>query len=252
MRDRSVAVSVSLVFHIVIVALFLRVPFDQYIRPKLMVLDFSIERERQVSDGEAGNRKSHMEDRKTQQGPQPAENQSIVKKVEENIKPSPFVEPSAMQQRGLSAVASDPSGRVTVQGETSQIGARADVASDNKAPANAYGHNTPLLSGGVRAIDYGKNGLGLQDFPFITDTINKRFKDRYPERALSMGWEGEVLLSFTISENGTVRDAEIVKGAGRRIFDDYAREIIMKTTFDKKLPYSLRIENWRITYQLPK
>ena len=54
-----------------------------------------------------------------------------------------------------------------------------------------------------------------------------------------MGWEGEVLLSFVISENGAVHDVEVVNGSGRRIFDDHAREILEKTTFNRKLPYPL-------------
>ena len=59
MKEHSLAISVSLLFHIIIVALFLRVPFDQYIRPKLMVLDFSLEKGRIIGDGE---------DRKTEDG----------------------------------------------------------------------------------------------------------------------------------------------------------------------------------------
>ena len=56
MKEHSIAVSVSLLFHIIIVALFLRVPFDQYIKPKLMVLDFSLEKGRAAD--RRGNRKS--------------------------------------------------------------------------------------------------------------------------------------------------------------------------------------------------
>ena len=102
----------------------------------------------------------------------------------------------------------------------------------------------------MRVIDYSKDGSGVRDFPFIADTINKRFKDKYPDRARRMEWEGEVLLSFVISEDGTIHDVKIVKGSGRSIFDDHAREILKKTTFNRKLPYPIPIDNWRITYRL--
>ena len=52
MKEHSFAISVSLLFHVIIVALFLRVPFDQYIKPKLMVLDSSLEKGRAAVDAE--------------------------------------------------------------------------------------------------------------------------------------------------------------------------------------------------------
>ena len=55
-------------------------------------------------------------------------------------------------------------------------------------------------AGRDKIIDYGKDGSGVRDFPFIADTINRRFKDKYPERARRMGWEGEVLVSFAVSK----------------------------------------------------
>ena len=66
MKEHSIAVSVSLLFHVIIVALFLRVPFDQYIKPKLMVLDFSLEKGRAADDAEIGNRESRIVNRETQ------------------------------------------------------------------------------------------------------------------------------------------------------------------------------------------
>ena len=56
MKEHSIAVSVSVLFHVIIVAIFLRVPFDQYIKPKLMVLDFSLVKGR-LTDERHGNRR---------------------------------------------------------------------------------------------------------------------------------------------------------------------------------------------------
>ena len=71
MKEHSIAVSVSLLFHVIIVAFFLRVPFDQYIRPKLIVLDFSLEKGRVIDGGkdrkmEYGNRETGIVNRETQ------------------------------------------------------------------------------------------------------------------------------------------------------------------------------------------
>jgi protein TonB len=243
MKEHSFAISVSLLFHIIIVALFLRVPFDQYIRPKLMVLDFSLENGRVADSAENGNRESGIANRT-------AENEETIINREQNIQGKFTAEASLAKQNNVDAIVSDPAGQVTIRGETGPMGAKTDSVSGKNISVGEDSRNFSAASGSMRVIDYDKGGSGVKDFPFIDDTLHKRFKNMYPDRARRMGWEGKVLLSFVISEIGTVHDVEVVNGSGRHIFDDHARGILKKTTFNEKLPYSLKIDNYLVTYQL--
>ncbi len=259
MKEHSLAVSVSLLFHIIIVTFFLWVPFDQYVKQKLMALDFSIEKGRMIGNGQgekvhssklkaqSQNQKPDLNSQQAQQEKQIAE--KTIARQGDNIRRG-AVEDPVMKRDSSDAVISDPAGQVKVRGETGSVGTQSANALEKKIPGGSSTRHLSALSGSERVIDYGRDNSGAKDFPFIASTISKRFKDRYPDRARRMGWEGEVLLSFIISENGTIRDIEITKGATRSIFNDDAREILSKITFKERLPYPLKVENWRVTYQL--
>jgi TonB family protein len=269
MKENSFAISASLLFHIIIVALFLRVPFDQYIKPKLMVLDFSIEKGQAVSGGEhikTENRESRnaeremkIENRKSV-WVNPGESGKIANRAveseetivyrERNVQRNFAADASLAKQSNMDTVVSDPVGQVMVRGETGPMGTKNNSTSDKNVSVGVSSRNLTAVSGGIRVIDYGKDGSGTEDFPFVAETLNRRFKDRYPDRARRMEWEGEVRVSFVISEDGVVHNVEIIKSSGRSIFDNHAREILAKTTFDRRLPYPLKIENRRIIYKL--
>jgi TonB family protein len=257
MKEHSFAISVSLLFHIIVVALFLHVPFDQYIRPKLMVLDFSLENGR-VADGAKNrnrksgseNRETDIENRKSKIENRTVENKGTIINREQNIQGKFAVEPSLVKQNNVDVIVSDPAGQVTVRGETGPMGAKTDSVLEKNISVGEGSRNPSAVSGGMKVIDYGKGDSDAKDFPFIADTIQKRFKDKYPDRARRMGWEGEVRVSFIISEDGTIHDLEIVKSSGRNVFDNHAREILTKTTFNRRLPFQLRVENRAVIYKL--
>jgi TonB family protein len=253
MREHSIAISASLMFHVIIVALFLRVPFDQYAKPKLMVLDFSLEKGRtangtEIVNREPGivNRETQIANRKSRIENRTAESEGTITNREQNTQSRVAAEPSSE----LQTIASDPTGQVVVRGETGPIGAKADSVTGKNISVGEGSGNPHAVSGSMKVIDYGKGGFGARDFSFIADTINKRFLNSYPSRANTERWEGEVLLSFVIFEDGTIRNVKIVKGSGHIVLDSHAREIIMKTTFNRKLPEPLQIDNWRVTYKL--
>ncbi len=52
MREHSLGISISLLFHIIVVALLLRVPLDQFIKSKSIVLDFTLEKGRTTIGGQ--------------------------------------------------------------------------------------------------------------------------------------------------------------------------------------------------------
>ena len=56
-----------------------------------------------------------------------------------------------------------------------------------------------------------------------------------------MGWEGKVVLSFVVHENGSVDEVKVVASSGFPLLDDNARETIARTSFRKKVPVRLYV-----------
>ena len=249
MKEHSIAISASLLFHIIIVVLFLRVPFDQYLRPKLMVLDFSLEKGRGADSAEIVNRKSgivnreaKIEDRELQQKGRVTGQRNAITEQEDNTQKRSATEPLLMKQDNMNTVASDPAGQVVIHGDTSRAGMKVDTVTETGIYPGKSSQNIAVSSGKGKVLNYEKDGADESDFIFIRDTILKRIKDKYPDRARRMGWEGKVLLSFDLFENGSIRNVKIVSSSGFRTLDDSAREIIEKTTFTQKIPYSRAVQ----------
>ena len=63
-----------------------------------------------------------------------------------------------------------------------------------------------------RVVRYGSGSSDEKGFRHIRDDILKNV--RYPETARRRGWEGKTLLSFVVSENGSVHDIKIINSSG--------------------------------------
>lgn len=74
-----------------------------------------------------------------------------------------------------------------------------------------------------------------KDFSTIRDAIIKNV--RYPERARRMGFEGRVLLSFVVLEDGSTAQIRLAQSSGFRILDEEARNVIARTRIVKRVPY---------------
>ena len=233
MKEHTVAVSVSLLFHIIIVALFLRVPFDRYIKPKLIALDFLIEKRQVVHGAESVNRESGIGNRETQI----ANRKSQIVNREQNIQRKATAEPS----NELNAVDSDPAVQAVIHGDTSGEGIRGDTVTETDIYSGKGSQNITASSGKRKGLNYENNGADERNFVFIRDTILRRIKDKYPDRARRMGWEGKVLLSFVMLEDGSINNVKIVNSSGFSILDESAKEVIEKTRFTQKIPYLLSV-----------
>lgn len=62
-----------------------------------------------------------------------------------------------------------------------------------------------------------------------------RINPVYPQRAKMMKKEGYVKLEFTITEQGTVKDVEVVEAAPKRLFNHAAKRALLKWKFKPKL-----------------
>ncbi len=100
--------------------------------------------------------------------------------------------------------------------------------------------STGTGSGDVKKLNYsGPGGADERHFSFIRDTIMQGIT--YPERARRMGWQGKVLLSFIVRENGSIDDVKVVTSSGFPVLDENARETIVRTSFRKKVPVKLYV-----------
>jgi TonB family protein len=238
MKEHSIAISASLLFHVIIVALFLHVPFDQYVKPKLMALDFSLEKGRVTDGTEIVNREAQIANRKSQIVDRAVEREETITNREQNVQRSFTAEVSLAKQSNGNTIVSDPAGQVVIHGDISHAGVRGETVTESDMFSGKGTQNTTASSGKGKILNFEDNGADEKDFAFIRDTIFKRIKDKYPDRARRMGWEGKVLLSFVVLENGSINNVKVVNSSGFRILDNSAKEVIEKTTFAQKIPYS--------------
>lgn len=73
-----------------------------------------------------------------------------------------------------------------------------------------------------------KNRYLKEHFAYIRDAIMKNLS--YPPTARRMGWEGRVVVSFVVNEDGHASDIRIVEGSGFGILDKNAVETIKKAS----------------------
>lgn len=64
----------------------------------------------------------------------------------------------------------------------------------------------------------------------------------YPPRALSRGIEGWVVVQFTITGTGTVKDAIVVDAKPKGIFDDAAIKAILRYRYNPKIEGGVAVE----------
>jgi protein TonB len=69
-----------------------------------------------------------------------------------------------------------------------------------------------------------------------------RISPDYPQRALSRGIEGWVLVRFTITAAGTVKDAKVIDAQPKNIFDDAALKAIARWRYNPKVEEGVAVE----------
>ncbi|OPY00219.1 MAG: Gram-negative bacterial tonB protein [Syntrophorhabdus sp. PtaB.Bin006] len=140
--------------------------------------------------------------------------------------------------RSLVRAPSDASVNTAIQGESGAPGANAHLEAVSLGTSK---DGIPGTGGGSgrKGQGPGSGGTGLlrqgKDFNYIRDTVIRNI--RYPEKARRIGAEGKVLLSFIVLENGSTGDVKVLKGSGFSLLDESAKEAVMRTTIQRKVPY---------------
>ncbi len=94
-------------------------------------------------------------------------------------------------------------------------------------------------------------GLNLGTAPSDSDTIPLvRVPPQYPVRAAERGIEGYVVMRFTISAAGTVKDPVVVDSEPARIFDRAAIRAIKKWKYKPKIEDGVAVERPNIEVKL--
>ena len=257
MRGFSKGLLVSILVHGLVGAAVYAIPMDKLSRPEMISVDFTLDDQGQLPE--------------VLQGPGPGPGRRTVAKAKtDGIIPGPAVKPG-QQGRTETDVR-------TMERETSRIAPAADpsesehpfaapsddlreapgaFSSPDGAPvAGTPGSGSPQGGAGGTSVasvsrpggpgasgDVPGGGQGgiLRE---IRDSIMKNVI--YPDRARRMGWEGRVIVSFTVYEDGSIRDARIVQSSGTLVLDDAAKEALRKSTirtqFAKRVQVVLPIE----------
>lgn len=72
------------------------------------------------------------------------------------------------------------------------------------------------------------------NFSFIRDAVERA--TRYPDMARRMGWEGKVLIAFTVCPDGLIEDIRVIKSCGFKGLDKDAIDTIKRCTPFPKPP----------------
>jgi protein TonB len=77
-----------------------------------------------------------------------------------------------------------------------------------------------------------------------------RINPDYPPRAQSRGIEGWVLIEFTITAAGTVRDARVVQASPKGYFEDAALKAIARWRYNPKVQEGVAVERVGVRVRL--
>lgn len=247
MKENCTGLSVSAVVHILVIGAFLVLPVGSLIKPKSMLIDFTLEKGSGIGSGrgEIGTKNGTKEGRGKTEG-RGTKDEGRGRIHEQRAE---SVEASATSKDNVSALTaktveahnaagsySDPQGEVVVHGSIGTGGTAAGTQGGQSSGKGMAGAGVPG-GGWGRTLDYGRGGQAERNFAFIRENIMRNIT--YPERARRMGWEGKVLLSFVVLESGRVQELKILNSSGFKALDDNAKEAVTKTTFSQKIPYRM-------------
>ena len=224
---------VSLVLHLAVAVAVVIIPFEMVARQKSIVLDFSVVKGSGSDNaGDRGGR-GPAGAQKQERAPQDRQPRRVghgetVSRESDYRMTAVAPQDHDLDRKALTGF--DPQGQVAVAGDS--VGARHTVM---PAPD---GNGAGTGAAGARTLNYiGSGGPDERNFSFIRDRIMQGIV--YPERARRMGWEGKVVLSFTVHENGSIDDVKIIDSSGFSVLDENARETIAKTDLKRKVPVRL-------------
>ena len=116
-----------------------------------------------------------------------------------------------------------------------------DMSTDQSTSLDADAIGVAAVVEDSGGSDEGGGGLGVMSadgdaVPLV------RVPPQYPERARSRGIEGRVLVQFTISRSGSVKDAKVIAAEPSDIFNDAAVKSVMQWKYNPKIENGKAVE----------
>jgi TonB family protein len=211
----------SFLLHSVLAAVVLMNPFSDIKRSGPIAIDFTI-----IASNDkylAGNEFRPNSPGKTRKNEKTSRS-GTLNRVTDNER---NVSRESEADKEVGRMDSEPQGPVQRTGDTS---AHRNVSS---APSGGG-------PGDFRTLNYARpGGVDERHFSFVRETIMQGIV--YPERARRMGWEGKVVLSFVVRENGFIDDVKVISSSGFSVLDENARDTIAKTHLKNKVPVRLYV-----------
>ncbi len=127
------------------------------------------------------------------------------------------------------------------------------MAAPEQAQSGEMGFAAPSVDVDVNLA----GGVNLGVAPSDTDVVPLvRVPPQYPIRATERGIEGWVVIRFTISASGTVKDPVVIDARPSRIFDREALRAIKKWKYKPKIEDGMAVERpnikVKLTFELPE
>ena len=251
MREHCTGFTFSAAVHILIVAAFFMLPVEKYSKPKNVLIDFTLEKGGRTGvyggnaagarggRGQTGDRgtrdvgQGRIHEQRTESREHRAESVEASATPKGNVS---VLTAGIADAKNATSHYSDPQGQMVVHGN---IGTGGTAAGTQGGQSSGKGIAGIPGGGQGRMLDYGRGGPAERSFAFIRENIMRNIT--YPERARRMGWEGKVLLSFVVLENGTGEALKIVNSSGFRALDENAKEAVLKTRFSQSIPYRMAV-----------
>lgn len=257
MRGFSKGLLVSVLVHGLVGAVVYAIPMDKLSRPEMISVDFTLIDQDRVPEvlqapGAGLGRRTAAKAKTDGMMPGPTLKQEQQGRAAMDVRPverepgriAPAADPAESEQPfaassddspGAPGVFSSSDG-VPVAGTPGSASGQTGAGGTSVASLGRTG--SPGASGD--ASGGGQGGI-LRE---IRDSIMKNVL--YPDKARRMGWEGRVIVSFTVYEDGSIRDARIVQSSGTPVLDDAAKEAlrksIVRTQAAKRVQVMLPIE----------
>jgi periplasmic protein TonB len=121
------------------------------------------------------------------------------------------------------------------------------IADQEAQPVQKVTASLSIEGHGEDTVATGRKVYLKQHFQYIKETIQKKIY--YPGVARKMGWEGKVVVSFVVKENGDIQDIKVVESSGYQALDKNAMTTIKKAAPFPSPPVTAEVVI-PVTYQL--
>jgi protein TonB len=248
MRESYLGTVISVAVHSCIVPLLIAASLTVHnTRVKVVEVDFSLIKdqprmnstphdEKKIIEAKPGLLKGKKAPKRILEMDSPVQENPQTVPAKEGLEPSPV--PTIV-------TASDAQGEMIVHGTPATYAG----SSGSGKFLQPHGSLSGSSEGGGQGTGQGGESLaaGSKDYNYIRNAIMKNIK--YPDRARRLGFEGKVLLSFMVLENGTMREITVINSSGHPVLDESALKAVAMTRIARKVPYRV-VVRLPITFRL--